>query len=113
MGEMILAFLNSTTTVYVLWALCLLSFLFFVGYAVSREGGTSTDGRFWGRRAFTARSLFYCDEYFYPVYLHRHQQRHHLYQFHPAGVPRLLFAGGHHGADFAKDTVKLPLEKHL
>ena len=35
MGEMILAFLNSTTTVYVLWAL---SFLFFVGYAVSREG---------------------------------------------------------------------------
>ena len=38
MGEMILAFLNSTTTVYVLWALCLLSFLFFVGYAVSREG---------------------------------------------------------------------------
>ena len=38
MGEMILAFLNSTTTVYVLWGLCLLSFLFFVGYAVSREG---------------------------------------------------------------------------
>ena len=38
MGEMILAFLNSTTTVYVLWALCLLSFLFFVWYAVSREG---------------------------------------------------------------------------
>lgn len=67
MGEMILAFLNSTTTVYVLWALCLLSFLFFVGYAVSREGRDEHGRAILGSACFYgAIALFIAMNYFYP-----------------------------------------------
>lgn len=59
MGDFIYSLLNSYTVVPVLLVLCLVFFVFFVAYALSKEGRDERGrgaGQSWGQPAFMERS---------------------------------------------------------